>query len=44
MRILGERGRVALILEPRDTWVGLYWDSEYVYITVVPCLPVRITR
>jgi hypothetical protein len=34
--------RTVLMLEPRDCWVGWYWDETYVYITLVPCLPLRI--
>lgn len=35
------------IWEPRDLWVGAYWDaSEYaslfLYICIIPCLPLRL--
>lgn len=38
---------VKLLWEPRDIWIGLYWDwqsrSEWTaYLCVVPCLPIRI--
>ena len=39
---------VKLLFEPRDIWVGIYWDKKdesiFVYICVVPCFPVRIHR
>lgn len=40
---------VSLLFEPRDVWVGLYWDVQtagngalLVYVCLVPCVPVRI--
>jgi hypothetical protein len=50
-RVLGQWGKIpgqpgeprtVLLLEPRDCWVGVYWDSTYVYICLLPCLPLRI--
>lgn len=36
----------ALIFEPRDLWVGVYWDrTRYelaVYICLIPTLPLRL--
>lgn len=37
-------------LEPRDIWVGVFWDRHAiggvrifdVYICVLPCLPIRL--
>jgi hypothetical protein len=43
-RKLAEHRRLTLILEPRDAWVGVYWDKSYFYIVLVPCFPLRITR
>lgn len=43
-RVLKQKGSWAVILEPRDCWVGGYWDSKYVYITLIPCFPLRYTR
>lgn len=45
--------RVALLFEPRDLWVGAYWDLQEhrdgtgdralcVYLCAVPCLPLRV--
>jgi hypothetical protein len=37
------RGRLALLFEPRDFWVGGFWDSKkrVLYACPVPCLLVR---
>ena len=36
---------ISIIWEPRDLWVGIYWNhSKFettVYICLIPCLPVR---
>lgn len=41
-----------LLWEPRDLWLGIYWDRPKgtgwsraldVYVCVVPCLPVKLT-
>lgn len=39
--------------EPRDLWVGVYWDREqvpgphyditHVYICLIPCFPIHLT-
>jgi len=42
---------IALLWEPRDLWFGVYWDhrkalvdsSMYVYVCIVPMLPIRAT-
>jgi hypothetical protein len=40
---------VKVIWDPRDLWIGAYWDrkkgvdpSLFVYICIIPCLPIRI--
>lgn len=38
---------VKLLWEPRDLWVGVYWDwhskSEwFIYICLFPCFPIRV--
>lgn len=50
-RVFG-RHVVSLLFEPRDVWLGVYWNVErtrdsgerslYVYLCVVPCLPLRL--
>ena len=37
-------GRLSLILEPRDLWFGVYAGPDAVYITLIPCLPIRWAR
>lgn len=39
--VLWRRGRLSLVLEPRDLWLGLYVAPGAVYVCVVPCLPLR---
>ena len=47
----GIRWAVALIFEPRDLWVGVYWDRYWemgerpidLYICIVPMLPIRLS-
>lgn len=44
---------VALIFEPRDLWLGIYWNPVEslmgnwialdVYVCVLPCLPILLT-
>lgn len=40
------RASVSLILEPRDLWVGVYWNTRAgfteVYTCAIPCLPIRV--
>jgi hypothetical protein len=47
----GEVWTVALLWEPRDMWVGLYWThpvwegpdrTATIYVCIVPMLPIRI--
>lgn len=41
-------GPVALSIsfEPRDIWIGVFWDRRsgvtQVFVCLVPCLPVRV--
>ena len=37
-------GRLSLLFEPRDIWVGVYVAPKAVYVCVVPCLPVKWER
>jgi len=43
---LWQRGRWALIFEPCDGWVGMYYDREdrELYVILVPTLPLRYSR
>ena len=43
---LWERGRWALIFEPCDFWVGVFYSRETrrVYMILIPTLPVRYSR
>lgn len=33
--------------EPRDLWVGIYWDTSgiwlHIYVCIIPCLPLHVT-
>lgn len=37
--------KMSVSFEPRDIWIGVFWDKRngvtQVFITVVPCFPVR---
>lgn len=41
---------VRVLFEPRDVWIGVYWDRRwrggvpllYVYICIVPVFPLRL--
>lgn len=37
---------IKLIWEPRDLWVGVYWDHAdgalRLYICLIPCLPILV--
>lgn len=41
--------RVEVKFEPRDLWVGVYWDHRIqgrllrIYVCLVPCLPLVLT-
>lgn len=37
-------GRLSLVLEPRDLWVGVRWPPGSVYVCLIPCLPIRWER
>jgi hypothetical protein len=37
-------GRLSLVFEPRDWWIGLYVAPGAVYACLVPCLPLRWER
>lgn len=37
-------GRLSLMFEPRDIWWGLYIGRTAVYLTLIPCLPLRWAR
>jgi hypothetical protein len=51
------RVQLALKREPRDLWIGVYWDRPmpldmgygfelrtlFVYLCVIPCLPLKFT-
>lgn len=37
-------GRLSLLIEPRDIWLGVFIAPHAVYICVIPCLPFRWAR
>jgi hypothetical protein len=52
-RIGHTRWSVSAYVEPRDVWVGVFWDRDVdtyertwltVYVCLLPCLPVRFQR
>lgn len=38
------RGRLAVYLEPRDAWIGVYVAPDAVYVLPLPFLVFRWTR
>ncbi len=38
------RGRLSVVFEPRDVWIGLYVARRAVYACLIPCLPLRWER
>ena len=42
--VLCRLGRLSLVFEPRDLWVGVYVAYGAVYVCLIPCLPVRWER
>ena len=45
--LIGKRTRLEFKLEPRDLWVGLYWDRNgdllHLYFCAVPTLVLHLT-
>jgi hypothetical protein len=44
IRWLTPRSAIALLFEPRDLWVGVYWETRHgleVYVCIVPCFPIK---
>lgn len=44
MRVLLQAGRLTLLVEPRDFWVGVYLARSAVYVCPLPMLAVRWWR
>lgn len=42
--VLCRLGRLSLVLEPRDLWLGVYVAPGAVCVCLVPCLPLRWER
>ena len=44
--ITDKRPTISLRYEPRDLWIGVYWDRPIwglvIYICILPMLPIRI--
>lgn len=49
---VGRSVGVELLWEPRDLWVGVFWDKPMskagdrywvLYLTIIPCLPIRLS-
>jgi len=37
-------GRLSLVCEPRDIWIGVYVAPGAVYVCLVPCFPLKWER
>jgi hypothetical protein len=44
--VLARLGRwmIAIRWEPRDLWVGMYWERGAYYVCLIPTLPIVISR
>lgn len=42
--VLWRRGRLSLLFEPRDIWLGVFIGPGAVYVCLVPCVAVRWAR
>lgn len=40
----GVTGRIKVYWDFRDWWVGVFFDTYYLYICIIPCLVLRIRR
>jgi hypothetical protein len=36
--------RLKLEYKKQDCWLGVYWDKEFVWVCLIPCFPIKITR
>ena len=41
---LAKMGRLSLIFEPRDAWLGVFIGPTAVFVCLVPCLAIRWER
>lgn len=44
MRVLFVHGRLSVLFEPRDTWLGWFRGKDAHYICLVPCVAIRWRR
>lgn len=42
--VLWRRGKLSLILEPRDLWIGAYIAPHAIYVALVPLLVLKWKR
>ena len=46
MRAITLPVRAQVLWEPRDLWIGLYWDRKpdglHLYLCLVPCFPLHM--
>jgi hypothetical protein len=33
-----------LLVEPRDTWIGVFWGKDATYVVLVPCIVLKFPR
>jgi len=39
-----ELKRISIGFKKEDVWIGVYWDTKFIYVCLVPFFPIKIKR